>query len=288
MLESGKPGSIESLEWLQWQQARCPYNVVIKHAYNYGEQTVAGHKVDGYVEIEHEEEDGEKWTQKIAFQYMGCYWHFCRWQCQKSRATIEDAIKDHRILGQIESEVDELVVTTSCEWKAEKKRFNWTPPHYSLLGQNKVTEANIIEKIRAEKFYGIVRLDVHTPPSVIAEYEHLNFPLIFRKLSVSEDMLSDKMRQLAKESHKKFPDETRTLTWNATDIVLTTPTILFYLGLGMEISNVRWAAEFYPSQPFHKFVTGMVKIRIDAKKTDNKPLGERAKFCLNSCVGRFG
>ena len=56
---------------------------------------------DRWIEIEHEEEDGEKWTQKIAFQYMGCYWHFCRWQCQKSRATIEDAIKDHKILEKL-------------------------------------------------------------------------------------------------------------------------------------------------------------------------------------------
>lgn len=283
MLESGSKGSLECLEWLQWMQARLP-EVTIRHAYNYGEQTVAGHKVDGYAEIT--DEDGN--VRKYAFQYMGCYWHFCRWQCQKSRATIEDGIKDHRILGQIEREVDELTVTTSCEWKREKRRFKWTPPHYCFLGQNNIRENEIFEKIESNEFYGIVRVSVNTPPDVIAEFGHLNFPLIFRKLEVSEDMLAEKMKGLARLANKKFPAETRTLTWNAEDIVLTTPTIRFYMRLGMKISNLRWAVQYHPSEPFGKFVDGMVKIRIDAKKTGNGPLGDRAKFCLNSCVGRFG
>ena len=284
MLETGKKSSMECLEWLQWQQQRCPYNEIIQHAFNYGEKTIAGHKVDGYIEIPHE--DGSKY--KVAFQYMGCYWHFCRWQCQKTRATIEEGIEDHRILGLIEREVDELIVTTSCEWKAEKTRFNIKPPHYCFLGKPDTDESQIFEKIESGDFYGIIRVDVHTPESVISEYEHLNFPLIFRKLMVSEDMLSEKMKIIAQQTKKHFPDETRTLTWNATDIILTTPTVQFYMRLGIKISNLRWAVQYFPSEPFHKFVKGMVKDRINAVKNDNKPQGERAKFCLNACVGRFG
>ena len=127
-----------------------------------------------------------------------------------------------------------------------------------------------------------------TPPEVVKKYENLNFPMIFRKLTVTEDMLSEKMKELAKIGKKDFPAETRSLTWNATDIILTTPTVQFYQQLGMEISELRWAAEFKPTEPFTNFVDGMVQVRINAKKNDNKPLGERAKFCLNSCVGRFG
>ena len=284
MIEVGKKSSMECFEWLEWQQQRCPYNAVIKHAYNYGEQIVAGHKVDGYIEIPFEDER----VYKVAFQYMGCYWHFCRWQCQKTRATIEDAIEDNKILGLIEKEVDELIVTTSCEWKAEKQRFKIESPNYSFVGQTNITEAEILEKIKSNDFYGILRLDVHTPPSVIAEYEHMNFPLIFRKVEVSENMLSERMKEIAKMSKKKFPDVTRTLTWNAEDIVLTTPTIQFYMRLGMKFSNISWAAQYVPTRPFHKFVKSLVKERIDATKKENKPRGERAKFCLNSCVGRFG
>ena len=284
MIETGKKSSLECLEWLEWQQQRCPYNEVIKHAYNFGEQTVAGHKVDGYIEIKNE--DGSFF--KVAFQYMGCYWHFCRWQCQKSRATIEDGIEDNRILGLIKREVDELIVTTSCQWKAEKKRFKIESPHYCFLNQPNITENQILDKIQSNDFYGIVRLDVHTPPSVISEYEHLNFPFIFRKTEITEDMLSEKMKEIARAANKQFPDVTRTLTWNAEDIVLTTPTIQFYMRIGMKMSNLRWAIQYVPTTPFHKFVTGLVKDRIDATSKANVPRADRAKFCLNSCVGRFG
>ena len=288
MLECGKSSSLESLEWLQWQQSRYD-STTIHHAFNYGEKTIAGHKVDGYAEVKHE--DGS--IQKIAFQYMGCYWHFCRWgNCNISRATLEDGKRDHQILGLIQKEVDELIVTTSCEWQAEKTRFNWNPPEYCFFdrntNRNRIDESAIFEKIESGDFYGLVRIDVQTPSSVVDRYKHLNFPLIFRKLQVTEDMLSDKMRELAKKANKEFPDITRTLTWNASDIVLTTPTIQFYLSLGMKISNLRWAAEYYPSKPFHKFVKELVLCRIEAAKNSQKALGERAKFCLNSCVGRFG
>lgn len=101
-------------------------------------------------------------------------------------------------------------------------------------------------------------------------------------------MLAPKLRNLANVTGKKFPIETRTLVWNAEDIILTTSAVEFYMTLGMKFSNIRWAAQYYPSEPFTDFVDGMVKIRIEAEKTNNKLLGDRAKFCLNSCVGRFG
>ena len=160
--------------------------------------------------------------------------------------------------------------------------------HFCFLNEEKVTEEKIIAKIRDGQFYGLIRADVTTPPEVIAELEHLNFPFIFRKCEATEEMLSPNMQRLARECKKTFPKETRTLTWNAEDLILTTTMVDFYLKLGMIVSNIRWAVQYYPSKPFEDFVDGMVKIRIEALKTDNAPLGDRAKFCLNSCVGRFG
>ena len=110
--------------------------------------------------------------------------------------------------------------------------------------------------------------------------------------------LSDKMKHLAKENSKEFPSETRTLTWNADDIIMTTQMIQFYTEIGMQVSKIRWALHYVPSKPFTTFVNKMVDTRIQAMiatdadggkdKSGKKALGERAKFCLNSCVGRFG
>ena len=65
MRQVGKKSSIASLEWLEYQQATNPYKTVIKHAYNFGEQLVAGHHVDGYTEIP----DGDR-VYKIVFEYL--------------------------------------------------------------------------------------------------------------------------------------------------------------------------------------------------------------------------
>lgn len=51
MLTTGKKASMECLEWLEYEAARCPAKMTIKHAYNFGEVQVAGHFVDGYVEF---------------------------------------------------------------------------------------------------------------------------------------------------------------------------------------------------------------------------------------------
>ena len=294
MLQSGKPSSLECLEWLQWEQARCPQpGAVIQHAHNFGEKKIAGYSVDGYLEVPGPDGD----TFKVVYQYYGCYWHFCPWKCTKSKAKLEDAQEDMRICGIIGREVDRVIIKRSCEWAEQRNSMpiSYKSPDYCFLGREenstqnpKITEEIIFEKIKSGEFYGIIRADVRTPPEIVKKYENLNFPMIFRKLTVTEDMLSEKMKELAKVGKKDFPAETRSLTWNATDIILTTPTVQFYQQLGMEISELTWAAEFKPTEPFTNFVNGMVQVRINAKKNDNKPLGERAKFCLNSCVGRFG
>ena len=293
MLASGRPSSLECLEWLQWEQARCPHDGVIQHAFNYGEKNIAGHNVDGFLELKNP--DGSNYT--VAYQYYGCYWHFCPNQCTKSKATHKDGLEDKRIEGLISREVDYLIVKRSCEWKLERQvmPLGYKSPDFCFLGrerdqpdETKITEDLILENIRNGKFFGMIRADVQTPPDVIEKYEHLNFPLIFRKCVITEDMLGEKMKNLAKVGKKDFPKETRTLTWNAADLILTTPTVKQYLELGMVISNITWAVEYKPTKPFTNFVDGMVQVRIDAEKTGNKPLGERAKFCLNSCVGRFG
>lgn len=287
MLQTGKQASKQSLEWLEFQQARCPYpNAVIKHAFNFGEQIVAGYHVDGLLEIPYE--DGTVF--RVAYEFMGCYWHFCPWKCCKSRATLEDGREDERRLYKIGLEVDKVIRIRSCEWEEQRlasyRQFH--SQHFCFINESEITEEKILTKIQEKRFYGLIRADVHTPEDVIEELKHLNFPLIFRKFEVTEEMLSATMQQLARDTKKTFPKTTRSLTWNAEDIILTTTMVEFYTEIGMQVSNIRWAVQYYPTKPFSNFVNGMVDVRIKALKSGNKPLGERAKFCLNSCVGRFG
>ena len=55
----------------------------------------------------------------------------------------------------------------------------------------------------------------------------------------------------------------------------------------MKAHSLSWAIQYIEGSPFSKFVKDMVEISI-AAYGNNGPLGDRAKFTLNSCVGRFG
>ena len=68
MNSSGKKASKESLEWLMFEQARCPdKNMVIHNFYTTGEKKVAGFHVDGYCELL--DEDGN--IYRVVYEYNG-------------------------------------------------------------------------------------------------------------------------------------------------------------------------------------------------------------------------
>ena len=287
MLQSGKQGSRQALEWLEFEQARCPYpDQTIKHAYNFGEQEVAGFFVDGFISIPNG--DGSFFT--VAYEFLGCHWHFCPWHCCETKKTEKDGQEDQQRLWKIEQAVDRLIVKRGCEWARERNFWinTFESKHFCFIHEQKITEEKVLEWIRLNKFFGIVRADVRTPPEVVEKLKHLNFPFVFRKFEVTEEMLSEKMKKLASENGKIFPMVTRTLTWNADDIILTTDMVNFYNEIGIKVENIRWGVQYIPSKPFTKFVNLMVGERIQAFIEGNAPLGERAKLCLNSCVGRFG
>ena len=157
----------------------------------------------------------------------------------------------------------------------------------SFLTRSSVSESEILDSIRSGSFYGIVRVDLSTPPEIIKKYEKMNFPLIFNTLDITEDLLSPEMLELAKERNTDFPKPAKTLTWNSQGFIACTPLLRFYMEIGMEVSNLQWALQYEAASPFADFVNSLVEVRIAAKESNNGPLGDRSKFCLNSAVGYF-
>ena len=68
----------------------------------------------------------------------------------------------------------------SCTWHKMRDSLEINSKIYPFLGQRWISDDELIEAIRSESFYGIVKVDLMTPPEIIAELEHLNFPVIFR------------------------------------------------------------------------------------------------------------
>ena len=186
----------------------------------------------------------------------------------------------------------------------KKKDLNFKSDFSPFICRKKITEDDILEALTNNSFFGIIKVDIVSPPEVIEKYKKTNFPFIFRKGFVSGSMLSDEMRELALSNGREFPYECRTLAWNASELIVISPLLKFYIDLGMRISKIYWAIQYIPSKPFGKFVKDLVKIRyiykhlytfmkklsavsnsyhrIDSVGT-NEPLGQRAKHILNSC-----
>ena len=201
--------------------------------------------------------------------------------------THQEVLNDYQRLADIREALDEVHVMRSCEWKNIRKSVNFVSNLSSFIGKDKIYEAEIFEAIKNKTFFGIVKVDLRTPVAVIDKYKHLNFPLIFGEAQITEDMLSKSVAKQVSDAKVKLPYKCMTLKWNADAIILTTPLLQFYLSIGMEISNLQWALQYHETKPFKHFVQEMVDIRISSYGK-NKPLGDRAKFTLNSCCGRFG
>jgi len=218
--------------------------------------------------------------------------HKCPNKCTRYLGTNEANIKDLQRVADLQQVLDDVKVMRSCEWIAKKKtqvyKTRFPSKLSAFLGETKIKQEQILEAVKDNSFFGILKIDIKSPPEVIEKYKRLNFPFIFRNLEVFESMLSENILKLAKENKRTFPQPCITLTYNANDFIVSTPLLQFYMQLGMVVTEVYWAIQYVPTKPFEKFVKELVEVRIRSVTTDNPSLGDRAKFTLNSCVGRFG
>ena len=298
MHQYGPKTSLAALEWLEYenrQYLNMPISAQIQHAYNgRGEKKIGKYHLDGYVEWENADE--HVW---IGYEYMGCRFHQCPFNCgTHCLQSDEEYQAEQKRLDFLRRNLSRLVIIYGCEWEKRKKILRnqelregtkiLVSRISSFLSRASVTEAEILNALAKDEFYGIICVDISTPTEVIEKHKHLNFPFIFNALAVTENILSPETLQMANERKIKFPFMAKTLTWNATEFIGCTPLLRFYLSLGMHLSNIRWALQYERGAPFKDFVNLLVDERVQAAEENppNQPRGDRAKFVLNSAVAR--
>ena len=230
---------------------------------------------------------------RIGYEYLGCRFHECPHDCGvQSVQTKEDQTKEKERMRFLRRHLDQVVTIYGCEWKS-KKADMWAHGKTikssisEFLGRKTIGEHEILKGIENGSFFGIAKVDIQTPQEVINRYRKLNFPLIFRYLEISEDMLPSEILEQARDRQTQFPLNAKTLCWNAEGYVGCTPLLKFYASLGMKISNLQWALEYESGTPFKDFVDELVEERIKALKEKDDTRGDRAKFVLNSAVGKL-
>ena len=171
-----------------------------------------------------------------------------------------------------------------CFWenllKDIRKHDYWTtfPDVYNTFSNEK----KILQGIKDDALFGYIVADVTTPPDVLKEILPLNFPPVINRREIDESMISDYIMSRCEARNTKLPQKTLVQTYHGKQLVIYTPTVQFYMEIGLEITNVTKFVQYLPTKPLNAFVDKITTGRIDAVKSGNESLGTAYKIIGNS------
>ena len=261
------PGmSLGQLQWLLYTQQTDSRLVqddgevaTLQHYYYRQEFNFHGYDVDGYAYV-----DGKH----IFYEYLGCYWHRgCR-HCNKYPGDDPEWAEKSAYLRNH----GELVVMRECVWNKQFRTIQCDTPFLPGILQKWSKEKQLLEGIKEGEFFGFAVCDVVCPDDVYEKIKSINFPPVIQRGIIDEDLLSPYMSERCKARNYKLPQKTLIQTYNATQILLYTPVIQFYLELGLEIKNISKFIQYKPTKPLEPFVQKIVEGRIKAAEDGNGPL----------------
>ena len=165
--------------------------------------------------------------------------------------------------------------------------------HFTCLA---ISEKQILEAVEDGSFYGLLNVTIETPDDVFQKYKNLGLPFLFQNIDLTEGHLSETMRKLAFANGIKFPRRQLVITYHASEVLLNTDLLKYYLSCGLKVVKIHYGMEYIPGKPFERFVQTLTKMRIDAsrKLEDPEKQGENenkqilAKMILNSSYGKLG
>ena len=144
-----------------------------------------------------------------------------------------------------------------------------------------ITGPMILLKVKRDKFFGLIRVDLKSPQHVIDKFTKLNFPPIYKHLAIEAEMIHSEYQNLGGSQFKNSEKNVLTQTFHAEQILITTEMARFYFDIGIEISNLTWALEFEKDRPFADFVNQITEERKKATRAGNKPLQNIWKLLMN-------
>ena len=277
--------SYESLNWLSFMESQPPFKTSdnkakIRHALNGGEIEISiesrVYKVDGYAII-----NGVKYF----LEFDGCVYH--EHTCKASRESKFKKKCDLQRNKDLES-LGQLIQIYECEWLRLKSEIIFKNTISQFFARKNIKEQEIMDAVRSGSFYGLIRVDIRSPDSVINHFMKANFPPIFAHVAIEEEMVGPKMREQLKNRGAKYPLSNQlTLVFNQDQYIMTTDLALFYMDKGMELSNLTLAIEYTRSKPLKKFIDTVTEKRKEATVTGDTNLQNTWKLVSNSCYGRL-
>ena len=281
--------SVDAMNWLneKWHQINNinGSTAIMIHALNEGEKRIKledrfSYYVDGYMEV-----NGDKYV----FEYNGCYFHECEEPyCSvvpSSHAKTKKYERTRSSFFRQKGYIYEMM--SECRWK-RRRQTTITRPHMltNFFNRNDIKEEEIFNDIDEGNFYGLIKCDLHSPPSLIEKFKSVNFAPVIQHIEIEESMVNENLLETMKERGIKFPlPRQLTVTFHGKGMFITTTLLKFYKKIGMEISNITQAIQYPKAKPLEKFVKTVTENRINATTTSES---NTWKLVANSSYGRLG
>ena len=228
------------------------------------------------------------------FDAMGCFYHFC--PCQELRSTLtEEDIKR----GSRRRELDELrrsyiqekgfavIEMWECEWWRLYKTTTYVKLHIreNFPYRRSPTEQQLLEGIKKGSLFGYVQCDIEVPESLRVNFA--NFPPIIKNTLVSNNNIGDLMKTYAEEGGiMSQPRKMLISSFTLQNGTLITPLLLFYLQLGLVVTNIHRFVEYTPKKCSNSFVQSAVDARRKGDENSRSSVvAETMKLLANSPYG---
>ena len=202
------------------------------------------------------------------------------------------------------SEVGKVHYIWECEWKSQIKQHYTIQTEVGRILYSTDTENELLRGILNGTLFGFATVSVKCPQWLYDQYQRdgFLFPPIFKKLSVTEDMLSPFMREKYEQEDSKCDEPTLVQVYNGTDLLLYTPLIQFYAQKGFIIYDVKQFTQYVPGKVFAPFVKKgehdalifslsrmsylVYDMRVSATREGDEAKATTAKLFGNSSYGK--
>ena len=157
-----------------------------------------------------------------------------------------------------------------CEWYKLKRR-NKIPQSDLLKWRNKSFSSNqLLTMIQNGEFFGLCQVSIDFPEEYRTKWRKINFPPIFNRISLTEEMIVPEIKTLLNAKKAKFPLSPQLmLTFSVKEYICPTTMIAFYLEEGATI-KIDWAIAYQKGMPLRDFINGQTESRIAADREGKK------------------
>ena len=198
--------------------------------------------------------DGICYHCNTVFEGMGCYYHYC--PCEEARPAlididIERGVKkrqhDEMRRDYIQQKGYQIVEMSECEcWSLNKTDASVKSHHpKNFPYRSPLSEEGLMQGIVDGRLFSYVQCDIEVP-EYLRDY-FSKFPSLFKNSVVSRSDIGDLLKESAeKERIMPQPRTMLLLIFILTNGIIITPSLLFYLELGLVSRKIHRFVQYTP------------------------------------------